>query len=81
MINQITTQYKYIQFELVGHKPKTLIYDIFNTNSGDTLGTVKWFANWRQYVFHPADKCIFSRGCLEDIIDFTKRLQDDHKKK
>ncbi len=77
--NQITTQYKYIQFELVKQKPKTLVYDILNSQSLDKIGTIKWYTNWRQYVFFPVDECIFSIGCLNDIIDFTKKVQNNHK--
>lgn len=78
--NQITTHYQYIEFELVEQKPKTLVYDILNNKSGDKIGIVKWFANWRQYVFVPSDSCIFSCGCLKDVIDFTEKVQENHKK-
>lgn len=64
---------------LVEQKPKTLVYAILNIKSGDKIGIVKWYANWRQYVFFPVDECIFSIGCLTDIIDFTKKVQDNHK--
>lgn len=80
MTSQITTNYQHIEFELVEQKPKTLVYDILNINSGDKIGTIKWFANWRQYVFFPTNDCVFSCGCLADIIDFTKKVQDNHKK-
>lgn len=79
MSSQITTNYKYIEFKLVEQKPKTLVYDILNSNSDDKIGTVKWYAQWRQYIFFPANNCIFSCGCLEDIIDFTKKVQDNHR--
>ncbi len=79
MSSQITTHYKYIKFELAEQKPKTLVYDILNIKSGDQIGQVKWFANWRQYVFFPERECIFSVGCLDDIIDFTKKVQENHK--
>jgi len=77
--SQITTHYQYIEFVLIEQKPKTLVYAILNIKSGDKIGTVKWYANWRQYVFFPVDQCIFSIGCLADIIDFTKKVQDNHK--
>ena len=79
MSSQITTQYKYIQFRLLEQKPKTLVYEILNNHSLDQIGIVKWYANWRQYTFFPDNNCIFSTGCLEDIIDFTKKVQENHK--
>ena len=80
MSSQEVINYEYIEFVLVEQKPKTLVYTILNRKSGDKIGTVKWYANWRQYVFFPSNECIFSCGCLEDIIDFTKKVQENHKK-
>ena len=80
MSSQITTHYKYIRFQLSEQKPKTLVYDILNNNSDDLLGQVKWYANWRQYIFFPESGCIFSVGCLDDIIDFTRKVQENYKK-
>lgn len=80
MSSQITTHYKYIRFRLSEPKPKTLVYDILNNNSDDLLGQVKWYANWRQYIFFPESGCIFSVGCLDDIIDFTRKVQENHRK-
>ena len=81
MSNQITTHYKYIRFQLSSEqKPKTLVYDILNNNSDDLLGQVKYYANWRQYTFFPEEGCIFSVGCLDDVIDFTRKVQENHRK-
>lgn len=79
MSSQITTNYKYIRFKLSEQKPKTLVYDILNNKSDDLLGQVKWYANWRQYIFYPESGCIFSVGCLVDVIDFTKKVQENHR--
>jgi len=79
MSSQITTNYKYIRFKLAEQKPKTLVYDILNNNSDDLIGQVKYYAQWRQYIFFPQEGCIFSVGCLDDIIDFTKKVQANHR--
>jgi len=62
--------FKYIEFKIAEQKPKTTVWDILNKNSGDRIGQVKWWANWRQYCFFPDEECVFSVGCLRDIMDF-----------
>lgn len=64
--------FKYIEFRVAGQKPKTTVWDILNKNSGDRIGQVRWYANWRQYCFLPDEECVFSVGCLQDIIMFIQ---------
>lgn len=54
---------------------KTHIWEVINKGSGRQLGTVRWYAQWRQYVFVPQRSCVFSVGCLEEIAGFTKRAR------
>lgn len=76
---------KYIEFELVGHKPKTHIYSVNSisgkerADDGYRLGIIKWHAPWRQCCFFPNSGCVFSRGCMNDINDFIKKLMDERK--
>ena len=70
----IKTEYKYIKFVLIEHKPKTDVYEIASNHKTSTLGEIRWNSQWRQYVFHPYYDCIFSKDCLSDIIDFIKKL-------
>jgi len=49
-------------------KPKTCVY-IVQTDR-DTLGFIKWYAQWRQYAFFPETDTWFSKGCLEAINEF-----------
>lgn len=44
----------YIEFELVTILPKTAVYHVINKHHGDVLGTIKWYAQWRQYCFLPS---------------------------
>ena len=70
---------KYIRSELVGKKPKTGIYDIMSKSGDYTLGQVKWYAPWRQYVFFPREDTIYSRGCMNDINLFIEELMEKRK--
>jgi hypothetical protein len=76
----VKTEYKYIKFDLVLQKEKTLVYDVRNIKSQIILGTISWYSHWRQYIFSPWKEVIFSEGCLKDIADFIKQLMDERKK-
>jgi hypothetical protein len=72
---------KFVEFNLVGLKPKTEIYGVRNIKSQAILGYVKWYSSWRQYCFLPEPNTIFSVGCMEDIRDFTRDLNIKHRSK
>jgi hypothetical protein len=67
--------YEYISVSWAGTSKsgKTHIYSVTNNKSGEELGTIKWYAQWRQYVFVP-ENSLYSRGCLADIQDFMECL-------
>jgi hypothetical protein len=53
---------------------KTAIYDVFNSRSRERLGTVHFYAIWRQFVFSPAEETIFNTQCLGLIKEFVDEL-------
>lgn len=60
----------FLRFHLYTENPrprKTQIWIVFNKDSGDMLGDIKWYGAWRQYCFFPAGNTIFHKGCLEAI--------------
>lgn len=63
-------EYEYIHFVEVERKPKTSVFELRNSRSGDRLGVVKWYPAWRQYCYFPDRTQILSAGCLADIQDF-----------
>ena len=74
--------YKYIHFVVVEEKPKTKVWSCRNNHSATELGRVAYYGPWRQYCFLPSEfeMLVFSAGCLDDISDFVKRLNDERKK-
>jgi hypothetical protein len=54
---------------------KHAIYDIVNKKSGTILGVVYYDPPWRQFVATYQEGCIFSVGCMEDIIAFIRTLK------
>ena len=72
----ITTYYKFLKFVMVEQKPKTKVYEVYNTRYGALLGVVKWYGPWRRYCFWPQANCIFSAGCMEDVAQFINNRTD-----
>lgn len=72
---------EYIEFDLVQQTKKTRIYAIRNCKSQLIIGYIKWYGAWRQYCFFPESETVFSKGCLEDICNFIKRLMEERKLK
>ena len=73
---EMKTQYKYIYFHKIGDKPKTSVWSCYNNRNGDKLGEVKWYPGWRQYCYFPTVMAVYSGGCLEDIQDFIRQLEE-----
>ena len=73
------TKYKYIHFHKAGETLKTSIWSCYS-NYDLHLGQVKWYAQWRQYVFYPTATTLYNKTCLDDISDFIKQLMEERKK-
>jgi len=54
---------------------KTVEYAVLSINSGECLGSIKWYGAWRQFCFYPEPFTIWNHGCLDDIRDFLLSLK------
>lgn len=66
---------EYLRFERSGaleYGRKTRVWYVLSKSSGDVLGTVSWWAHWRQYTFHPKELCVFNPTCLREIAEFVE---------
>lgn len=72
---------KWIEFKVIEEKKKTKVYEVFETRSGDMIGSIYWWGRWRQYVFEPDEGTIWSWDCLKAISDFIKELMEERKRK
>ncbi len=52
----------------------TKVYHIFNINTGDFLGKIRWHSTWRQYCFYPDEETHWARGCMQEVMDFIEHL-------
>ena len=69
---------KYLTFErkdIEGRK--TPIFIIRNKESNFLLGQIKFYPQWRKYVFEPSEEVIFDTSCLKDIISFMEEKQKE----
>jgi hypothetical protein len=66
---------KYLDFVPAPPKPKTKVWQIWS-KSGSYLGEVKYHAPWRQYCYL-IDEVVFSRSCLQDLVNFMEEHKDD----
>jgi len=71
----------YVRFELLEKKKKTNVYLVVSKSSGASLGRIRWYFAWRQYVFEPFAETVWSRGCMEEVREFIKELMDARKGK
>lgn len=67
---------KYLEFVVIGLKPKTMVVGVYSKKSGNILGEIKWFGRWHQYAFFPKSETVFNTECLSDIQSFIERLRE-----
>ncbi|MFH2116739.1 MAG: hypothetical protein ABII85_01705 [Bacillota bacterium] len=61
-------QSKYLNFIVYPPSGMKKTYVIFVKNkTGETLGTIKYHAPWRKYVWRPNNNTIYDLVCNEDI--------------
>lgn len=67
----------FIKIDLIGSTKsgKTNIYKVLST-TGTELGLIKWFSNWRKYVFYPEPGTIFDARCLSEITNHLNELNN-----
>lgn len=75
---EIKTDYQFLHFMISQEKTKTSVWSCF-TRHGDELGTVKWYGAWRQYCYFPTQQAVYSAGCMDDIADFCRQLNQAQK--
>jgi hypothetical protein len=54
---------------------KTDIYSVKNL-SGQMLGGIFWYSQWRKYIFHSRDGISFDSKCLSEIVNFLNQLME-----
>lgn len=68
-------RFKYISFVPHPVNTRTGKWLCTNNKTGHLLGEVKWCAPWRQFCFYPEPDCLFSAGCLQDVVTFIDSVK------
>jgi len=73
---------EWLEFREKARKPKTKVYSVIAKGSGDELGEIKWYPNWRHYCFFPTVEfeTVLSDRCLMAISQFVSKLNEEHVK-
>ena len=75
------TNFKWIEFEIIERKPKTVVIQVISKDDGYTLGLISWYPSWRCYSFSPNNSTIFEKTCLNNIATFLDILNKNQKDK
>jgi len=59
---------------------KTRVYEVRAASDGALLGTISWYAPWRQFAFAPQPNAVWSRDCLTDVADAVAAAHVAHRK-
>jgi hypothetical protein len=72
---------EYIRFveDESGHL-KTRIVRVRTVHSDVLLGTISWYAPWRQYTFRSEPDTVFNTECLFKIMEEVGRMTMDHRR-
>lgn len=66
---------KFVRFELTDTRADgTSVFNIYNNITGEHLGMIDWYDNWRKYCFLPNDNTLWEVECLKEVIDYIKEL-------
>lgn len=71
---------EYLMFQDLGRiKPgaKTNHYNVLSKQTKVKLGIVKWWGQWRKYVFVPLDS-VFDAKCLVEVSEFLIERSKDY---
>jgi hypothetical protein len=52
------------------HPVRTTMTWMINSNHGEPLGIIQWYAPWRKYCFFPIGNTIWDMACLAEITQF-----------
>jgi len=66
----LRTKYQFIHFE----QASKTAWRCVNNRSHDSLGLVRYYGPWKQWIYMPEHQTIYSAGCLADIQAFIAAL-------
>lgn len=65
----IVKETKYLVFQIIKVNAKTREILVTNKKSYSPIGIIKWYYPWRQYILDPYSNTVWSKGCLQDVMN------------
>lgn len=79
--NQVVFKSEHLEIRFES-KTKTNLTSIYAVVNGAVrLGSISWYAPWRQYTFSPSGGMVFDVSCLLDIVSFIGGLMNEYREK
>lgn len=50
---------------------------LVKTVKGDILGCIEYYLKWKELIFVPEQRTIWSSGCLQEITDKMEKLKKE----
>jgi hypothetical protein len=71
---------RYIRFVEGAPRPRTKTWLLaLKLYGGQGAGTIRWFSQWRKYMFFPFAEIGYDHLCLREIADFCEEQTRLHK--
>jgi len=58
---------------------KTRLYEVSSSHNRCALGILRWYGAFRKYVFVPRQDTLFDSKCLDEVSDFLRERNHEHK--
>jgi hypothetical protein len=62
-----------VKFKHYSDSMKTKVFAVQDAR-GDELGTIRWHAPWRKYVFAPRAETLYDAKCMREIASSCEEL-------
>jgi len=70
------TRFRYVTIRQVNGEvfEQHPVYRVFNNKSKGQLAILSWYKPWKTYVFSSHESCVFNLSCLNDVINYMKKM-------
>jgi len=69
----------HLTFNKAKKSNQSTFYIYVEMRSSYEIGIIKWWTNWRRYVFVPRGDVVIDGECLQEINEYIKQLMKERK--
>lgn len=71
----------FLEFKEIPFQGNTKKYMVLNISGELIIGSIRFYPQWRRYVFFPETDTLFDSKCMNEITRFLEDLMEDRKHK